>query len=300
MAYLSARRLPLVRLALAVAIALFLLAPAAQAQDITVTTDDIVPDLQPGGPGHDLVVHLSVACSEVLPFLALEPAVVFTAPEMPAMLVLGGDLEPPVPVADCQGAATGRLAWDHILNLSAKADAPGLETLEGVLVATIDRPAAGALTGEGPFRARPAYVGGLQIEVGEPEYNATSKVGIIRIAVSNLGNAKTTVAFAIDAPAGDLVGPSDLVLDTKQSGLAGQRQVATFEFTPPDDEWTTATFNITMRGHAFAASIYKGEPQTALVTFKNNAVDKKDSPPASALLLAPALLGLALWARRRA
>ncbi len=276
--------------------ALLAVAGAAGAQGLALQADDIPADVPPGGEAA-LRLHLTAQCSDLLTAVPTGANVVFAAGEGSPHLTLGGDLQPAVPLEPCRAAPTGILQWSHNLTVALSASAPGLQVLGGNVTATIERGPLDPLAGSAAYRLRGAYVGRLEVAVGEPEVNATANTGVVRLAVANLGNARTAATFLVLGDPTDFEGPADLVLDAAGSG-GQERGTVEFVYAPDTKDWREAAFQIEVKGHAYTASVFGVEAQTVDVAFTNPVTPKKDTPAPAASLLVPALLALAVLRRR--
>jgi hypothetical protein len=240
-------------------------------------------------------------------------------PPMPRGTILSGSFQYPIPAEACQGPLSKPWRQDLFFNLTATALAAGEKPLAATLQGRVS--AAGAVrptvadasaSVSVPFSVR--YVGMLTATVS----NAIGEAGPgrpidYRITLTNLGNANTNVVFALAGPVPPgwaVTVPTPVVVGpSQQAGGQDYQRAVTLTVTTPAEKGfgnNQTAFQLRIRPVSTVDPSQEGKEVAVNVLARSGGCPDPSlpcvaaSPPAAGPLLAFALLGCAVVARRRA
>jgi hypothetical protein len=287
---------------LATLLPLGLLVPAATAQQPAQTV--VIYDLQVGG-GPRVAVEPAWSAAPVKWTVSFSNAAAAEAALADGKATLSwsldcgahglrlGNATTPVPPQPGQTTVSGR----SVLGIQAAAGTLGMEALPCSLGVRFSD-GAGAATGEAEVAFEPTvdFVDGLSVAAPGPRMAGPQKQIPFAIDLSNGGNSRTRVAFAMDRPGGqwNAILPETVVLEP------GETATAVFTVVTPFHQGYNAegaTFALRVLPSADADPAVAGEPRSVEVHAR---AEGWYVPGPSLPLALAALAGAALALRRRA
>jgi hypothetical protein len=290
--------------------------PGASATNLNFTIDAVPGLLPPGGaPG----VFLATFTADCQGALKQDPTsgdvgfgVTFDAGSQTKNIQVNGPSHLVIDGAPCLMGAnyiSKHASW----NISATRDAPGLRLIQVTMNATLDRTslpsilAAPSNPAPQGFDVEADYLPLLQANVAQTVLtDGPQRALSFTIKVENLGNANTTVRFALADPPADsqwlAVLPDPVVLDSPASGAGPTSLVLTFQVTTPhQDGWNNReqSFRLILTPTATVDPAKTGEPISVAMLARVQGFHWGAGLTATALGLLAILVAVALFAARR-
>lgn len=302
-------------LALAVLVA-FVIAPGVQAQAATTTLSSngnsvVNPaTIRPGAETAQVTIPFKYQPGSPVQFTtgAASSSVTVTATQKAcsAYIQIIGSLSKSITIQP-QGAS-GAGAVEDTINflITLKPDSPGLESLQCTFELQAGAGVANAMPPSNPYQTSIAvkgtYIPLIQANVANGKLKTTGpqKEVPYQLELTNFGNAKTVVAFAImDEPASgkwEALAPEQVTLNTEQSGLGNKQTIPFIVSTTYKNGWNNAIggYTLELTPSAFIDPESKGTPTTVNVLARVRGVYVPGVEP---FVMLAALVGSALILR---